>query len=102
MKTQHKTNYCAKYPMQSAPAARLFSMQTGVKAVSTRRQDMPILSPPMKKEFSRSCKNGCLKFCRRQSFVGEEEDIHASIAKGYAFIVDPIDGTDQSLSRTIM
>lgn len=26
-------------------------------------------------------------------FVGEEEDIHASIAKGYAFIVDPIDGT---------
>ena len=26
-------------------------------------------------------------------FVGEEEDIHASIARGYAFIVDPIDGT---------
>ncbi|GFI22327.1 inositol-1-monophosphatase [Lachnospiraceae bacterium] len=26
-------------------------------------------------------------------FVGEEEEIHASIAKGYAFIVDPIDGT---------
>lgn len=26
-------------------------------------------------------------------FVGEEEDIHASIQKGYAFIVDPIDGT---------
>lgn len=26
-------------------------------------------------------------------FVGEEEDIHASIAEGYAFIVDPIDGT---------
>lgn len=26
-------------------------------------------------------------------FVGEEEDIHASIAKGYAFIADPIDGT---------
>lgn len=26
-------------------------------------------------------------------FVGEEEDIHASITKGYAFIVDPIDGT---------
>ena len=26
-------------------------------------------------------------------FVGEEEDIHASIAKGTAFIVDPIDGT---------
>ena len=27
------------------------------------------------------------------TFVGEEEDIHASIAKGLAFIVDPIDGT---------
>lgn len=26
-------------------------------------------------------------------FVGEEEDIHASIQKGDAFIVDPIDGT---------
>ena len=26
-------------------------------------------------------------------FVGEEEDIHASIAEGFAFIVDPIDGT---------
>ncbi len=26
-------------------------------------------------------------------FVGEEEDIHASIQDGFAFIVDPIDGT---------
>lgn len=26
-------------------------------------------------------------------FVGEEEDIHSSIERGYAFIVDPIDGT---------
>ena len=26
-------------------------------------------------------------------FVGEEEDLHASIQKGYAFLVDPIDGT---------
>lgn len=26
-------------------------------------------------------------------FVGEEDDIHASIEKGFAFIVDPIDGT---------
>lgn len=26
-------------------------------------------------------------------FVGEEEDIHAQIQDGYAFIVDPIDGT---------
>lgn len=26
-------------------------------------------------------------------FVGEEEDIHESIESGYAFIVDPIDGT---------
>ncbi len=27
------------------------------------------------------------------AFVGEEEDVHASIARGYAFVVDPIDGT---------
>ena len=26
-------------------------------------------------------------------FGGEEEDVHASVADGYAFIVDPIDGT---------
>lgn len=26
-------------------------------------------------------------------FVGEEEDVHASVKDGYAFIVDPIDGT---------
>lgn len=26
-------------------------------------------------------------------FVGEEEDVHASVRDGYAFIVDPIDGT---------
>ena len=26
-------------------------------------------------------------------FVGEEEDSHAAVAEGYAFIVDPIDGT---------
>lgn len=26
-------------------------------------------------------------------FVGEEEDVHASVQNGYAFIVDPIDGT---------
>lgn len=26
-------------------------------------------------------------------FVGEEEDRHAAVAEGYAFIVDPIDGT---------
>jgi len=27
------------------------------------------------------------------TFVGEEEDVHQSIKSGYAFIVDPIDGT---------
>lgn len=34
-----------------------------------------------------------LKILPEATFVGEEEDIHASIEKGYAFIVDPIDGT---------
>ncbi len=34
-----------------------------------------------------------LEIIPQATFVGEEEDIHASIEKGYAFIVDPIDGT---------
>lgn len=34
-----------------------------------------------------------LEILPEATFVGEEEDIHASIQKGYAFIVDPIDGT---------
>lgn len=34
-----------------------------------------------------------LSFLPEAVFVGEEEDIHASVEKGYAFIVDPIDGT---------
>ena len=34
-----------------------------------------------------------LRILPEAHFVGEEEDIHESIAEGYAFIVDPIDGT---------
>lgn len=34
-----------------------------------------------------------LEILPEAAFVGEEEDIHASIQKGFAFIVDPIDGT---------
>ncbi|MCD7981980.1 MAG: inositol monophosphatase [Clostridiales bacterium] len=34
-----------------------------------------------------------LKILPEAVFVGEEEDIHASIQDGFAFIVDPIDGT---------
>lgn len=34
-----------------------------------------------------------LRILPEAHFVGEEEDIHESIAHGYAFIVDPIDGT---------
>ncbi len=34
-----------------------------------------------------------LKLLPEAVFVGEEEEAHASIEKGYAFIVDPIDGT---------
>lgn len=32
-------------------------------------------------------------------FVGEEEDVHRSIEKGYAFIVDPIDGTSNFIKQ---
>ena len=34
-----------------------------------------------------------LEFVPDAHFVGEEEDVHESIASGKAFIVDPIDGT---------
>lgn len=34
-----------------------------------------------------------LQLVPQAHFVGEEEDVHESIAKGDAFIVDPIDGT---------
>ncbi len=35
-------------------------------------------------------------------FVGEEEETHASIGKGYAFIVDPIDGTTNFMKGSKM
>jgi len=38
-------------------------------------------------------RDGLLKILPEAVFVGEEEDLHASIFKGYAFVVDPIDGT---------
>ncbi|MCR5279207.1 MAG: inositol monophosphatase [Lachnospiraceae bacterium] len=38
-------------------------------------------------------KKGLLKLLPGSAFVGEEEDIHPRINEGYAFIVDPIDGT---------
>ena len=34
-----------------------------------------------------------LKIVPDAIFIGEEEDIHPDIGKGYAFLVDPIDGT---------
>ena len=36
---------------------------------------------------------GLKKILPEAVFVGEEEDVHRGIDKGYAFIVDPIDGT---------
>lgn len=36
---------------------------------------------------------GLKKILPEAVFVGEEEDLHASVRKGYAFVVDPIDGT---------
>ncbi|MBQ6036494.1 MAG: inositol monophosphatase [Lachnospiraceae bacterium] len=39
------------------------------------------------------CKEAFAKILPEAVFVGEEEDIHAQIREGYAFIVDPIDGT---------
>ncbi len=38
-------------------------------------------------------RDSLLRLAPQAHFVGEEEDVHESIARGDAFIVDPIDGT---------
>lgn len=45
------------------------------------------------KKVQQELQERLLRILPEAVFVGEEEDIHASIAEGYAFIVDPIDGT---------
>jgi len=45
------------------------------------------------KKIQQMLQKSLLEILPEAVFVGEEEDIHASIEKGYAFIVDPIDGT---------
>lgn len=45
------------------------------------------------KKVQQELREKLLQILPEAVFVGEEEDIHASIAEGYAFIVDPIDGT---------
>lgn len=45
------------------------------------------------KKIQRILKERFFQILPEAVFVGEEEDSHASIAGGYAFIVDPIDGT---------
>lgn len=45
------------------------------------------------KKVQEAIKEKLLHILPEAAFVGEEEDIHASIEKGLAFIVDPIDGT---------
>ena len=45
------------------------------------------------KKIQAILKTELLKILPEAVFVGEEEEIHKSIEKGMAFIVDPIDGT---------
>lgn len=45
------------------------------------------------KKVQSELQNRLLEILPEAVFVGEEEDVHASIKDGYAFIVDPIDGT---------
>ena len=45
------------------------------------------------KKVQSELQNKLLTILPEAVFVGEEEDVHASVADGYAFIVDPIDGT---------
>lgn len=45
------------------------------------------------KKIQDKLKQKLLQILPEAVFVGEEEEIHASVEQGYAFIVDPIDGT---------
>ena len=45
------------------------------------------------KAVQEKLQEGLKKILPEAVFVGEEEDLHASVKKGYAFVVDPIDGT---------
>ncbi len=45
------------------------------------------------KTIQERLRNGLMDILPDSLFVGEEEDIHPRINKGYVFIVDPIDGT---------
>lgn len=45
------------------------------------------------KKVQEELKKRLLAILPEAAFVGEEEENHVSVAKGYAFIVDPIDGT---------
>lgn len=45
------------------------------------------------KKVQQQLQERLLRILPEAVFVGEEEDSHAAVAEGYAFIVDPIDGT---------
>lgn len=45
------------------------------------------------KKVQETLRKKLLEILPEAVFVGEEDDVHASIKKGFAFIVDPIDGT---------
>lgn len=45
------------------------------------------------RQVQKELKSRLLSVLPEAAFVGEEEEEHASISEGYAFIVDPIDGT---------
>ncbi len=45
------------------------------------------------REIQQQLRQGLLALVPEAHFVGEEEDMHESVARGPAFIVDPIDGT---------
>ena len=45
------------------------------------------------KQVQEALRERLLAILPESVFVGEVEDVHRSIEKGFAFIVDPIDGT---------
>lgn len=52
-----------------------------------------ILSRGMTKAIQDILQKRLLDIAPDAHFLGEEENVHESIAKGRAFVVDPIDGT---------
>ena len=53
------------------------------------------------KKVQETLRKKLLEILPEAVFVGEEDDVHVSIKKGFTFIVDPIDGTTNFIKMCI-